>query len=251
MINPCWTRPTSTVDSTEVPNSEHFRFRVSWRCSGAHARPGVAPWVPIGRGCKVVSSDGPCAPLLRWLKMTGRPNLFQIGRPTRASSWSAHSVPARSRSPTLVLAQVCDRARGVWRPRAHAGLQLRCTSSGAPLALEPRPRRAIASPLRLRIARGGDAGAGPSVFQISNDWDLEVGHQGTAGAPRHPRRHTATFLHIPARDTGLGWPGRALQRPRTDFGTGLDCPELGTSVLPLYFALTVTDRCGPTVGWKL
>ncbi len=69
------------------------------------------------------------------------------------------------------------------------------------------------------------------MFQISEDWDLEVGHHGPAGAPRHPRRHIATFLHIPARGTGLGWPGRALQRPRTDLDQIRGGPELGTLVL--------------------
>jgi hypothetical protein len=68
-------------------------------------------------------------------------------------------VPARSRSPTLVPAHVRARACGVWRPSFRALTK----ASGAPLALEPRPRRAIASPLRLRIARGGDAGAGTEL----------------------------------------------------------------------------------------
>ncbi len=113
-------------------------------------------------------------------------------------------------------------------PQAHAGLQLRCTSSGAPLALEPRPRRAIASPLRLRIARGGDAGAGPSVdlgffFEISDDWDLERGwpprpSRSPATPPEAPRdllTHTRTRHRAPgARARPPGAPVR--------FRTGLD-----------------------------
>ncbi len=59
------------------------------------------------------------------------------------------------------------------------------------------------------------------MVQISEDWDLEVGHRDPPQAPRHPRRHPATFLHIPARDTGLGWPGRATWAPGR-FGPGLD-----------------------------
>ncbi len=123
----CWLRRPGTAPalpvsrdereglaSTKVPNSEHLRFRVSGRLPGAHTWPGVAQWVPIDRGRKVVSSDGSCARLRGSKKMTGRPNLFQIGRPTRASSWSTHTVPARSRSPTLVPAHVRARACGVW-----------------------------------------------------------------------------------------------------------------------------------------
>ena len=165
--------------------------------------------------------------------MTGRPNLVQIGRPTRASSWSAHSVPARSRSPTLVPAHVRSRACGVWRPsfraltkahiQAHAGLQLRCTSSGAPLALEPRPMRAIASPLRLRIARGGDAGAG--TLGGSNFRGL-----GPGGWPPRPPPSPATppeaprdlFTHTRARHGARMARARATWAPGR-FGPGLDC----------------------------
>jgi hypothetical protein len=92
-------------------------------------------------------------------------------------------------------------------PQAHAGLQLLCTSSGAPLALEPRPRRAIASPLRLRIARGGDAGAGPSVelrwfkFPMTGTWRLAT------TAPPKPR------------DTPGGTPRPSYTYPRTARGS--------------------------------
>jgi hypothetical protein len=164
--------------STDVPNSEHLRFRVIGRLSGAHARPGVAQWVPIDRGRKVVSSDGSCARLRGSSKMTGRPNLFQIGRPTRASSWSAHSVPARSRSPTLVPAQVCDRARGVWRPLAS--LDYDRSPASPPVQPGPQP---------------GPARSSPSPSQVQPG--LQPGPQAIPTAPSrmHPSRmHVHSFV---------------------------------------------------------
>jgi hypothetical protein len=108
-------------------------------------------------------------------------------------------------------------------PQAHAGLQLRCTSSGAPLALEPRPRRATASPLRLRIARGGDAGAG--TLGGSNFRRL-----GPGGWPPRPPPSPATppeaprdlFTHTRARHGARMARARATWAPGR-FGPGLDC----------------------------
>jgi hypothetical protein len=132
-----WAVAGEAEASTNVPNSEHLRFRVSGRVPGAHTWPGVAHWFPIDRGRKVVSSDGSCARLRGSSKMTGRPGLFQIGRPTRASSWSAHSVPARSQSTTLVPAHVRARACGVWRPSFRA-----LTKAHRPMHRRSSPRRA-------------------------------------------------------------------------------------------------------------
>jgi hypothetical protein len=107
-------------------------------------------------------------------------------------------------------------------PQAHAGLELRCTSSGAPLALEPRPRRAIASPLRLRIARGGDAGAG--TLGVRNFRGL-----GPGGWPSQPARNPASRPEAPGdflthKRTRHGAPGARARPPGAPvrFRTGLD-----------------------------
>jgi hypothetical protein len=97
-------------------------------------------------------------------------------------------------------------------------------AGGSVVPLSHHHRQVVGEGMKKRRC-GGRTFGGPWVFQISDDWDLEVGHHGPAGAPRHPRRHPTTFLHIPARDTGSNGPGGYR------FGTGLDCPELGTSVL--------------------
>jgi hypothetical protein len=102
------------------PNSEHLRFpghRATFGGARAAWRGPVGPNRPWPEG-GVVGWPVRAAPGSS--KMTGRPNLFQIGRPTRASSRSAHSAPARSRSPTLVPAHVRARACGVWRPSFRA-----------------------------------------------------------------------------------------------------------------------------------
>ena len=87
------------------------------------------------------------------------------------------------------------------------------------------------------------------MFEISEDWDLEVGHRGPAGATRHHRRHTATFLHITARGTELQGPARALLGHRSDFEQVWTGPDFGRLVLEVLACGGGREGRAWRVGW--
>ena len=166
--------------------------------------------------------------------MTGRPNLFQIGRPTRASSWSAHSVPARSRSPTLVPAQVRARACGVWRPsfraltKAHRPMQ-DCNFGAPRPGLLWRLKRGLGGPSRRRC---GSESLAEAMRGQDLRWTLGGSNfrgLGPGGWPPRHRRSPATppeaprdlLTHTRARHGARMARARATWAPGR-FGPGLD-----------------------------
>ena len=154
-----------------------------------------------GRGCRGRAHPCGCLPTLVGSRggATGGGRLLPRGGPARCSQWSGDRVRLRPGvlRPDLVVVERVDRARGVGRARAAAGVLARRVGGGD----------GTGSVLAVRAGLGGralDHGRGRPV-------DRPLGWPAVGTAGLHGRGHSLGRLARPGgrgRDQRRGGPGR-------------------------------------------